>query len=195
MADEVKSPELDTKGGIDSQIANAQVANVQPQADNDKQETFTKEYVEELRKEAAKYRTDLKKREKAEEQARQEAAEKAGEYQKLYEETKSKYDALEQDLLTKAEKAAKYDEMLDKQRKDILKELPENLQKTFADEGIEKLTALKESLKDVNREPRDSPARGTGGDAPPKGTFVNKNASPMDRFAEMYNNIPFNNKL
>lgn len=118
--------------------------NAQTQTEStSKAETFDKAYVESLRQEAAKYRTEYNKFKAAQEEQAKKALEESGKFKELYEQTLDKYKDYD-DLKAFFDEAQKQKES---QRKEELKKLPDDLKKEFADLSLEKLIALNAKLQ------------------------------------------------
>ena len=145
MPDETKDPKQEATGGVEPQNADGKNPDAQTQSDNETQ-TFDKKYIEELRKEAAATRIKLKEFEAEKEKRERQLLEEQGKHKELYETTnkeltdiKAKYESIVQEV--EAYRAEK-----EKERKEILKKLPSDVQKEFADLDKEKLLILLEKF-------------------------------------------------
>ena len=148
MADETQKQEA--TGGIDSQNANGMNPDAQTQTENETQTQFNRDYVEQLRKEAAENRVKLKKFEQEKEERERKLLEEQGKHKELYESANAKLTEIEAKYNSILQEVEAYRAVSEKERKELLKQLPADMQKEFADLEKDKIKIL---LDKINAKP------------------------------------------
>lgn len=160
-----------TQTGQDPTV-NAGQEPAQQQSSGQASETFDRTYVEQLRREAAQYRTELGAIRKAQEEADRKAREEQGQYQQLYTEAHSQLQTLSAEVEELRAFKAQAEERVESERKALLSKLPEDVRPAFETATVEQINVVLARLTAPGASPaggrQPAPARpGEPGARPP----------------------------
>jgi hypothetical protein len=132
-----------------SNVVEPQNTEVDPQKEvvkDSQTESFSREYVETLRKENAEARIRLKKIEVEQEQEKTKILQEQGKFKELYETHLNELNSLKVEHEQIKAKAAAYDEWQLTEKKRLLAQLPKDISKDFEDLELSKLTKIVEKF-------------------------------------------------
>ncbi len=108
--------------------------------------TFDRAYVEQLRREAAQYRTELKTIREQQEAAQRKALEEQGQYQQLYTQANTELTALQQEVEQLRAFKAEQDSRIENERKALLARLPEDVRPAFETATVDQIQVVLQKL-------------------------------------------------